>query len=66
MLQQLYSIQEIGILLLEISAFLFGLLVLWLLLLAWTEQCKKRQQDRQRKQWEERIEHEQERRKVEE
>lgn len=41
MMQELYSIQETGILLLEICAFLFGLLVLWLFLLAWAEQCKK-------------------------
>ena len=34
MLQRLYSVQEIGILLLQISGFLFALLVVWFIILA--------------------------------
>ena len=33
-MQELYSVQQIGILLLQISGFLFALLVMWLLVLA--------------------------------
>lgn len=42
MLQQLYSIQEIGILLLQISGFLFALLVIWLIILAGAELFRDR------------------------
>lgn len=42
MLQQLYSIQEIGILLLEISGFLFALLVIWIIILAGAELFRDR------------------------
>lgn len=42
MLQQLYSIQEIGILLLQISGFLFALLVVWIIILAGAELFRDR------------------------
>lgn len=42
MLQQLYSIQEIGILLLQISGFLLALLVVWIIILAGTELFRDR------------------------
>lgn len=42
MLQQLYSIQEIGILLLQISGFLFALLVVWIIILAGAELLRDR------------------------
>lgn len=42
MLQQLYSIQEIGILLLQISGFLFALLVIWIIILAGAELFRDR------------------------
>lgn len=42
MLQQLYSIQEIGILLLQISGFLFALLAVWLIILAGAELFRDR------------------------
>lgn len=42
MLQQLYSIQEIGILLLQISGFLFVLLVVWIIILAGAELFRDR------------------------
>lgn len=41
-MQQLYSIQEIGILLLQISGFLFALLVIWLIILAGAELFRDR------------------------
>lgn len=41
-MQQLYSIQEIGILLLQISGFLFALLVVWLIILAGAELFRDR------------------------
>ena len=41
-MQQLYSIQEMGILLLQISGFLFALLVIWLIILAGTELLRDR------------------------
>lgn len=41
-MQQLYSIQEIGILLLQISGFLFALLVVWLIILAGAELIRDR------------------------
>lgn len=41
-MQQLYSIQEIGILLLQISGFLFALLVIWLIILAGAELLRDR------------------------
>lgn len=41
-MQQLYSIQEIGILLLQISGFLFALLVVWLIILAGAELLRDR------------------------
>lgn len=46
MLQQLYSIQEIGILLLEISGFLFALLVMWIIILAGVELFRDRMNTR--------------------
>lgn len=42
MLQQLYSIQEIGILLLQISGFLFALLAIWFIILAGAELFRDR------------------------
>lgn len=42
MLQQLYSIQEIGILLLQISGFLLALLVVWIIILAGAELFRDR------------------------
>lgn len=41
-MQQLYSIQEIGILLLQISGFLFALLVVWIIILAGAELLRDR------------------------
>ena len=41
-MQQLYSIQEIGILLLQISGFLFALLVVWFIILAGAELFRDR------------------------
>lgn len=41
-MQQLYSIQEIGILLLQISGFLFALLVIWIIILAGAELFRDR------------------------
>lgn len=41
-MQQLYSIQEIGILLLQISGFLFALLVVWIIILAGAELIRDR------------------------
>ena len=41
-MQELYSVQQIGILLLQISGFLFALLVLWLIVLAGAELFKDR------------------------
>lgn len=41
-MQQLYSIQEIGILLLQISGFLFALLVVWIIILAGAELFRDR------------------------
>ena len=45
-MQQLYSIQEIGILLLEISGFLFALLVMWIIILAGVELFRDRMNTR--------------------
>lgn len=42
MLQQLYSIQGVGILLLQISGFLFALLVVWFIILAGAELLRDR------------------------
>lgn len=42
MLQQLYSIQEIGVLLLQISGFLFTLLAVWVTILAGAELFRDR------------------------
>ena len=42
MLQQLYSIQEIGVLLLQISGFLFALLVVWIIILVGAELFRDR------------------------
>ena len=41
-MQELYSVQQIGILLLQISGFLFALLVMWLLVLAGAELFRDR------------------------
>lgn len=41
-MQQLYSIQEIGILLLQISGFLLTLLVVWIIILAGAELLRDR------------------------
>ncbi len=45
-MQELYSIQQIGILLLQISGFLLALLVLWLIVLAGAELFKDRVNNR--------------------
>lgn len=45
-MQELYSVQQIGILLLQISGFLFALLVMWLLVLAGAELFKDRVNNR--------------------
>lgn len=41
-MQELYSVQQIGILLLQISGFLFALLVVWIIILAGAELFKDR------------------------
>ncbi|MEE0642874.1 hypothetical protein [Blautia sp.] len=41
-MQELYSVQQIGILLLQISGFLFALLVMWLLVLVGAELFRDR------------------------
>lgn len=41
-MQELYSVQQIGILLLQISGFLLALLVMWLIVLAGAELFKDR------------------------